>query len=59
MMSRERLREASLTEAGAKKVHSSEADEDAALARAIEEGLSTGRVSKQEILDILQKPDGD
>ena len=59
MTSRERLNDANLAEAGAKNVHSSETDEEDALARAIEEGLSTGRVSKQEILDILQKPDGD
>ena len=59
MTSRERLDDAHLAEASAKKVHRSEADEDAALARAIEEGLSTGRAPKQEILDILQKPDGD
>lgn len=59
MTSRERLREASLAEAGAEKVRISEADEDAALARAIEEGLKSEKVSKQEILDILQTPDGD
>ena len=58
-MSRERLDDANLAEASAKKVHRSKADEDAALARAIDEGLGSGRVSKQEILDILQKPDGD
>ena len=74
MTSRERLTEANAAEANAaeanaaeanaaeastKKVHGSEADEDAALARAIEEGLKSEQVSKQEILDILQTPDGD
>ena len=59
MTSRERLKEANAAAASIKKAHSSEADEDAALARAIEEGLTTGRVNKQEVLDILQKPDGD
>ena len=59
MTSRERLSEANLVESGAKKAHSSEADEDAALVHAIEEGLKSEKVSKQEILDILQTPDGD
>ena len=59
MTSRERLNDASLAEANTKKAHSSEAAEDAGLVRAIKEGLNTGKVSKQEVLDILQKPDGD
>ena len=59
MTSRERLKEANVAAASIKKAHSSEADEDAALARAIEEGLKSEQVSKQEILDILQEPDGD
>ncbi len=59
MTSRERLKEANAAEASTKKVHGSEADEDAALTHAIEEGLKTEQVSRQEILDILQAPDGD
>ena len=59
MTSRERLNDANLAEASAKKVHNSAADEDAALARAIDEGLKSEKVSKEEILDILQTPDGD
>lgn len=39
-------------------VHESEEAEDAALRRAIEEGLTTERVSEQEVLDILRNPDG-
>ncbi len=39
-------------------VHESEEAEDAAFARAIEEGLTTERVDKQEVLDILRNPDG-
>ncbi len=39
-------------------VHESEEAEDAALRRAIEEGLTTERVDKQEVLDILRNPDG-
>ena len=59
MTSRDRLKEVKPVEDSAKKAHSSEADEDAALVRAIEEGLKSEQVSKQEILDILQTPDGD
>ncbi len=32
--------------------------EDAALARAISEGLSTTRVDKQSVLEVLGRPDG-
>ena len=39
-------------------VHESEEAEDAAFARAIEEGLTTERVDKQEVLDILRNRDG-
>ena len=39
-------------------VHESEEAEDAAFARAIEEGLATERVDKQEVLDILRNSDG-
>ncbi len=39
-------------------VHESEEAEDAALVRAIEEGLTTERVSEQEIRAILREPDG-
>ncbi|MCY3645648.1 MAG: antitoxin family protein [Chloroflexi bacterium] len=39
-------------------VHESEEAEDAALRRAIEEGLTTERVDKQEVLDMLRNPDG-
>ena len=59
MTSRERLSETRISGPNAKKMHDNEADEDAALARAIEEGLNTEKVSKKEVLDILQKPDGD
>lgn len=38
-------------------VHESEEAEDAALARAIEEGLTTERVSEQEIRAILRDTD--
>lgn len=40
-------------------VHASEEAEDAAFARAIEEGLTTERVDKEEVLRILRNPDGD
>ena len=59
MTPRERLSETGVSGPSAKNMHGSKADEDAALARAIEEGLNTEKVSKQEVLDILQKPDGD
>ena len=59
MTPRERLSETGASEPSAKKTHDGEAAEDAALARAIKEGLNTEKVSKQEVLDILQKPDGD
>ena len=59
MTSRERLSETGVSEQSKKKMHDDEAAEDAALARAIKEGLNTEKVSKQEVLDILQKPDGD
>ena len=59
MTPRERLSETGASEPSEKKTHDSEASEDAALARAIEEGLNTEKVSKQDVLDILQKPDGD
>ena len=39
-------------------VHPTEEAEDAALARAIEEGLATERVSKDEIMSILRDKDG-
>ena len=39
-------------------VHPTEEAEDAALARAIEEGLATERVSKEEVISILQDRDG-
>ena len=58
MTSRERLKEANAVEASIKKAHSNEADEDAALARAIEEGLKSEKVSKRDIFDILETPDG-
>ena len=59
MTPRERLSETGVSEPSEKKIHGDEADEDAALARAIEEGLNTEKLSKQKVLDILQKPDGD
>ena len=59
MTPRERLSETGVSEPNKKKMHDDEAAEDAALARAIEEGLNTEKVSKKEVLDILQKPDGD
>ncbi len=40
-------------------VHESEEAEDAAFRRAIEEGLTTERVSEQEVRAILRDPDGD
>ena len=40
-------------------VHESEEAEDAALVRAIEEGLTTERVDKEHVLDLLRRPDGD
>lgn len=39
-------------------VHESEEAEDAAFARAIEEGLTTERVSEREIRSILRDPHG-
>ena len=39
-------------------VHESEEAEDAAFARAIEEGLTTERVDREEVLKILRDPDG-
>ena len=39
-------------------VHETKEAEDAALARAIVQGLSTEAVSKQRILDALQTQDG-
>ena len=59
MTPRERLSETGVSEPSKKKMHDDEAAEDAGLARAIEEGLNTEKVSKQKVLDILQKPDGD
>ena len=59
MTSRERLSKTCVSEPSTKKTRDGEASEDAALARAIEEGLNTEKVSKQKVLDILQKPDGD
>ena len=38
----------------ADQVHATEEAEDAALARAIEEGLSTERVSNEEVMAILR-----
>ena len=40
-------------------VHESEEAEDAALVRAIEEGLTTERVDKEHVLNLLRRPDGD
>ena len=40
-------------------VHESEEAEDAALVRAIEEGLTTERVDKEHVLDLLRRPAGD
>lgn len=40
------------------KTHSSVEAEDAALARAIAEGLTTKSVNKQRVLNILRKSDG-
>ncbi len=40
-------------------VHEREEAEDAALVRAIEEGLTTERVDKEHVLDLLRRPDGD
>ena len=59
MTSRERLSETGISGPNSKKMHDNEADEDAALVRAIKEGLNTEKVSKKEVIDILQKPDGD
>ena len=59
MTPRERLSETGFSEPSKKKMHDDEAAEDAGLVRAIKEGLNTEKVSKQEVLDILQKPDGD
>ena len=59
MTPRERLSETSVSEPSEKKMHDDEAAEDAGLVRAIKEGLNTEKVSKQKVLDILQKPDGD
>ncbi len=39
-------------------VHPTEEAEDAALARAIEEGLTTDRVSKEDVMSILRDRDG-
>ena len=39
-------------------VHESEEAEDAALVRAIDEAMTTERVSEQEIRAILREPDG-
>ena len=41
----------------ADQVHATEDAEDAALARAIEEGLTTERVSKEEVIAILRAPE--
>ena len=38
-------------------VHTTEEAEDAALARAIEEGLTTDRASKEEVLAMLRAPE--
>lgn len=38
-------------------VHLTEEAEDAALARAIEEGLRTERVSEQEVMAVLRAPE--
>lgn len=38
-------------------VHPTEEAEDAALVRAIEEGLTTERASKEEVMTILRAPD--
>ena len=40
-------------------VHASEEAEDAALARAMDEAMTTERVSEQEVLAILHNQDGD
>lgn len=37
--------------------HATEEAEDAALARAIEEGLTTRRVSEEEVMSILHTPE--
>ena len=37
--------------------HATEEAEDAALARAIEEGLTTGRVGQEEVMAILRAPE--
>ena len=55
MTPRERLSETGASEPSEKKMHDDEAAEDAGLVRAIEEGLNTEKVSKQEVLDILQE----
>ena len=56
MTPRERLSETGASEPSKKKMHDDEADEDAGLARAIDEGLESKPVSKQDVLDILLKP---
>ena len=40
-------------------IHSSEEDEDAALARAMDEALDDERVSRDEVMALLQSTDGD
>ena len=39
-------------------IHQTDEEEDAAIARAIEEGLTTERVSREEVMAILRAPDG-
>ena len=56
MTPRERLSETGASEPSEKKMHDDEAAEDAGLVRAIEEGLESKTVSKQDVLDILLKP---
>ena len=39
-------------------IHASDEEEDAALARAIEEGLASERVGREEVMAVLRDPDG-
>ena len=39
-------------------IHQTDEEEDAAIARAIEEGLTDERVSREEVMAILRNPDG-
>ena len=39
-------------------IHASDEEEDAALARAIEEGLASERVGREEVMAMLRDPDG-